>query len=78
MPANSKSQKRLASMAKGVKAGELPASKFPAAAQMAKSMKPSDLNEFASTPMQGLPERKAPRVRNVGGGIQRIPIPKKR
>jgi len=78
MPAESKSQKRLASMAKAVKSGELPAGKFPEAARMAQSMKPSDLNEFASTPMQGLPERKAPRVRNVGGGVERIPIPKKR
>ena len=78
MPAESKSQKRLASMAKGVKAGELLAKKFPEAARMAQSMKPSDLNEFASTPMQGLPERQAPRVRKVGKGVQRIPIPKNR
>jgi hypothetical protein len=83
MPAESKSQKRTASMAKAIQAGELSPDKFPAAAGMAKSMGPEQLNEFTSTPNAGLPERKkpskppGPRMRQVGKPVQRTPIPKK-
>ena len=54
-PAVSKKQGRTARLAKAIKEGEVPASKFPVAAKMAKSMKSTDLDKFAHTPEKGLP-----------------------
>ncbi len=55
MPAKSKAQRRVAGMAKAIQEGELSPSYSPQAAQMAKSMKPGDLGEFAKTKEKGLP-----------------------
>lgn len=43
-------------------------------AQIAGSMKPADVNEYAGTPQRGLPMRKTPRV--VSKGITRMPFKK--
>lgn len=60
MPAKSKAQRRIMGMAKAIQEGELPTSKSPAAARIARTMKPADLNEFASTTETGLPRRLGP------------------
>lgn len=60
MPAKSKKQQRLMGMVHAIQKGELPPSESPLAARLAKTMKPSDVEEFASTPLKGLPEKKGP------------------
>lgn len=60
MPAKSKKQRRMMGMAQAIQQGEMPAAKSPAAAQIASSMNPGDLPDFASTPEAGLPERAKP------------------
>jgi len=51
--AKSKSQRRM----------KMPAAKSPAAAEIASSMNPGDLNALASTPETGLPGRAKPSTR---------------
>jgi len=60
MPAKSKAQQRLMGMAHAIQAGKMPASKSPAAAKIARTMQPGDVEEFASTKLKGLPEKKNP------------------
>ena len=55
--AKSKSQRRMMGMANAIQQGKMPAAKSPAAAEIASSMNPGDLNAFASTPETGLPEK---------------------
>jgi hypothetical protein len=55
--AKSKSQRRMMGMANAIQQGEMPAAKSPAAAEIASSMNPGDLNSLASTPETGLPEK---------------------
>ncbi len=71
-PAVSKKQGRTARMAKAIKEGELPASKFPVAAEMARSMKSADLDKFAHTPEKGLPMHALPT------GLKKIRLNRKR
>lgn len=68
MPAVSKKQ------AKAVQQGEATAKPGSPSAQIAGSMKPSDVNEFAGTPQRDLPMRKTPRV--VSKGITKMPFKK--
>jgi hypothetical protein len=56
MPAKSKAQQRFMGMVHAAQMGEAPASSAVAAA--AKSMKPSDAKDFASTKAKGLPMKK--------------------
>lgn len=65
MPAKSRKQQRLMGMARAIQKGELSPRRSPEAARIAKTMSPEDLEEFASTPLKGLPERKSPRVKKV-------------
>jgi hypothetical protein len=58
LKAKSKSQRRMMGMANAIQQGEMPATKSPAAAEIASSMNPGDLTGFASTPETGLPEKK--------------------
>ena len=58
MPAKSKAQQRIMGMAHAIQTGEMSASKSPAAAKIARTMKPGDVEEFASTKLKGLPEKK--------------------
>jgi hypothetical protein len=60
MPAKSKKQRRMMGMAQAIQQGEMPAAKSPAAAEIAGSMTPGDLTDFASTQEAGLPERAKP------------------
>ena len=60
MPAKSKKQRRMMGMAHAIQQGDMPAAKSPAAAEIANSMNPGDLSDFASTPEAGLPERAKP------------------
>jgi hypothetical protein len=60
MPAKSKAQQRLMGMAHAIQTGELSPSASPAAAKIARTMKPGDVEEFASTKLKGLPEKKNP------------------
>jgi hypothetical protein len=61
--AKSKSQRRIMGMANAIQQGQMPAAKSPAAAEIASSMNPSDLNALASTPETGLPARAKPTSR---------------
>ena len=57
MPANTKSQQRAAGAALAAKRGELNVSKLQGASkQMYESMSEEELEDFASTSLEGLPE----------------------
>ena len=57
MPAKSKSQQRVAGAALAAKRGELNVSKLQGASkQMYESMSEEELEDFASTSLEGLPE----------------------
>jgi hypothetical protein len=58
MPAKSKKQQRIMGMAHAIQTGEMSPSESPAAAKIARTMKPGDVEEFASTKLKGLPEKK--------------------
>ena len=60
LKAKSKSQRRMMGMANAIQQGEIPATKSPAAAEIASSMNPGDLNSLATTPETGLPEKTKP------------------
>lgn len=55
VPAESKKQQMVAGMAEAIKEGKMKPKPGTPSAEMAKSMKPADLQEFASTPRKGLP-----------------------
>ena len=58
MPAKSKSQQRAAGAALAAKRGELNVSKLQGASkQMYESMSEEELEDFASTSLEGLPEQ---------------------
>lgn len=82
MPATSKAQRRTAGMATAIQEGKLNPQPGTPSAKMAASMKPSDLNEFATTPEKGLPKqapkRRPPvKTKMVGEPVQRMPFPKR-
>ena len=60
-PAVSRNQKIAMNLAHAVQTGQATAKPGSPSAQIAKSMKPSDVNEFASTPQAGLPKRVKPK-----------------
>jgi hypothetical protein len=53
-------------MAEAIKEGKMSASKSPVAAKIAKTMKPGDLKDFASTTRKGLP------VHSVGSKVKKL------
>ena len=55
MPSESKAEQALWGMADAIKKGEMPASKSPAAAKIARSQSLSKIREFASTKTKNLP-----------------------
>ena len=61
MPAVSKNQAVVMNLAKAVQQGQATAKPGSPSAQIAKSMKPADVNEFASTPQAKLPKRVKPK-----------------
>jgi len=63
----SKAQRRFMGIAHAIQEGELPATYSPGAAEAARTMKPEDLEDLASEPEKGLPERKRPRPRGKPG-----------
>ena len=64
MPSVSKAQQRAAAMALAAKRHMFPVSKLKGSAlQMYKSMTAKQLEEFAGTPVKGLPERKKKKKR---------------
>ena len=68
MPAVSKNQGIAMNLAQAVQKGQATAQPGSPSAEIAGSMKPSDVADFASTPQAGLPKRvKAPAAVNVGG-----------
>lgn len=69
MPAVSKKQAIAMNIAKAVQQGKATARPGSPSAEIASSMKPSDLNDFASTPQAGLPTR-APIARAKGGPVR--------
>ena len=73
MPAVSKKQAIAMNIAKAVQQGTTAKPGSPSA-QIAGSMKPADVNEYAGTPQRDLPMRKAPRV--VSKGITKMPFKK--
>lgn len=74
MPAVSKKQAVAMNIAKAVQQGQAPATPGSPSAQIAESMAPTDVNEFAGTPQKGLPMRKPPQV--VSKGITKMPFKK--
>lgn len=79
MPAKSKAQQRLMGMAHAIQKGEMPASKSPAAAKVARTMKPGDVEEFAATKLKGLPNRKNSKGKpksNPKPKLAKPPLPK--
>lgn len=81
MPAESKKQRRAAGMATAIQEGKMQPKPGTPSAEMAKSMKPSDLQEFATTPEKGLPNRVPKKrripVKMVGEHVQKMPFPKR-
>jgi hypothetical protein len=81
MPAKSKKQAQAMNIAKAVQQGQATAKPGSPSAQIAQTMKPSDMNEFAGTPQQGLPEQApAPAAGPPPGGappktVRRAPAP---
>ena len=68
MPAVSQDQATAMNMAKAIQHGDLAPKPGTASAQIASSMKPSDLDEFAGTPQEGLPKKvKKPREAKWNG-----------
>jgi len=70
MPAKSKDQRRFMGIARAIQKGEMPAGKSPAAAKVARSMKPGELHKFAATKEKGLPQS-SPKVKTIHKGIKR-------
>jgi hypothetical protein len=61
MPAVSKKQQKTMGMAHAIQKGEMKAKPGTPSAEIAKSMEPSDVKHFASTPQAGLPQKKRTR-----------------
>lgn len=86
MPSVSKNQRKAAGMAEAIQEGKMKPKPGTPSAQMAASMNPADLREFATTPEKGLPakaaqkprtHRRAPKVKMVGEPVKKIPFTKK-
>jgi len=81
MPAPSKAMRKAAGMATAIQEGKMQPKPGTPSAKMAKSMKPSDLREFATTPEKGLPKhapkKRRPPVKMVGEHVQKMPFPKR-
>jgi len=85
-PAVSKNQAIAMNLAQAVQKGQATAQPGSPSAEIAGSMKPSDVLDFASTPQAGLPKRVAPapsgppvmkrkpqmRVKNVGKPVKKF------
>ena len=68
MPAKSLVQAQMMGMAHAMQKGDMAPTPGTPAAEVAATMKPSDVTDFASTPHAGLPKRvKSPAAVNVGG-----------
>lgn len=67
MPAKSLAQAQTMGIAHAIQKGEMPAKPGTPSAEIAATMKPSDVTDFASTPQTGLPKRVKPAAVNVGG-----------
>jgi hypothetical protein len=76
MPAKSKKQQETMGIAHAVQKGEIKAKPGTPSAKIAKSMKPADVREFASTPQQGLPpkasKKKGLKMINVGEPVKKM------
>jgi hypothetical protein len=76
MPAVSKKQQKAMGIAHAVQQGEMKAKPGSPSAEIAQTMKPTDVREFAATPRKGLP-KKAPKKKglkmiNVGEPIKKM------
>jgi len=85
-PARSRNQAIAMNLAQAVQKGQATAKPGSPSAEIAKSMKPSDVADFASTPQAGLPKRVKPKpakppvtkkkpgmkVKNVGKPIKKM------
>lgn len=79
MPAVSKKQRRTAGMAAAIQKGEMAPQPGMPATEMAASMKPADVREFASTPEKRLPmkKKKSLPVKMVDQPVKTMPFPKR-
>jgi hypothetical protein len=60
-------------IARAIQKGEIAAKPGTPSAEIAKSMKPSDVREFASTSQEGLPEKKKKlKMINVGKPVKKF------
>ena len=60
MPAKSKAQQAIFGMARAIQEGKMPPEQSPTAAKVAKTTRPRAIQEFASTPTAGLPQKVSP------------------
>lgn len=74
MPAVSQKQQAAMGIAHAIQQGEMAAQPGTPSAEIARSMKPSDVTEFASTPRSGLPKKKGLKVKNVGAPIKKMKL----
>lgn len=83
MPAVSRNQAIAMNLAQAVQKGQVTAKPGSPSAEIAGSMKPSDVAEFASTPQVGLPKRVKPpakspmtggkmKMKNVGKPVKKM------
>jgi len=72
MPSVSQKQQEVAGMAHAIQRGEMAPKPGTPSAQMAASMKPSDVKDFASTPRNNLPVRRNPRPKMVGKPVKKV------
>jgi hypothetical protein len=70
MPAVSKNQAIAMNLAQAVQKGQATAQPGSPSAEIAGSMKPSDVADFASTPQAGLPKRVKPQSPMTGGKMK--------
>lgn len=88
MPAKSENQQEAMGIAHAIQEGKVKSKPGTPSAEIAKTMKPADVKEFASTPRKELPEhaqqfkfqrskKYRPKVKMVGEHIQKMPFPKR-
>lgn len=72
MSAETIRQRQFMGIARAIQKGELPASKSPAAAKVARTMEPGELHKFATTKEKGLPQSSPKmKMRTIHKGIKR-------
>ena len=75
MPATSIKQQQAMGIARGIQKGEIEPKKGTTSAKIAKTMKPGDVKDFASTEHEGLPKKA--KKESIDGAIDTLYMVKK-